>query len=84
MQNRQYIDNVSDYDSERYRISKSVCHKLDLGPISLPGAQQHTTVEAAAALDMQDNKKGNFKAHMQNDKGQYRTEIYKRAESIIP
>ena len=84
VQNRWYIDNVSDYDSEHYRISKSVCHKLDLGPISLPGAQQHTTVETAAALEMQDNKKGNFKAHMQSDKGQYRTEIYKRAESMIP
>ena len=33
VQNRQYIDNVSDYDSEHHRISKSVCHKLDLGPI---------------------------------------------------
>ena len=33
---------------------------------------------------MQDNKKGNFKAHIQSDKGQYRTEIYKRAESMIP
>ena len=50
MQNRQYIDNMSDYDSEHHRISKSVHHRLDLGPISLPGAQQHTTVEAAAAL----------------------------------
>ena len=84
VQNRQYIDNVSDYDSEHYGISKSVCHKLDLSPISLPGAQQHTTVETAAALDMQDNKKGNYKAHMQSDKGQYRTEIYKRAEGMIP
>ena len=84
MQNRQYIDNVFDYDSEHCRISKSVRHKLDLGQISLLGAQQHTTVEAAAALDMQDNKKGDFKAHMQNDKGQYGTEIYKRAESMIP
>ena len=35
MQNRQYIDNVSDYDSEHHRISKSVHHRLDLGPISL-------------------------------------------------
>ena len=84
VQNRQYIDNVSNYDSKHYRISKSVHHKLDLGPISLPGAQQYTTVETAAALDMQDNKKGDFKAHMQSDKGQYRTEIYKRAESMIP
>ena len=84
VQNRQYIDNVSDYDSENYRISKSVRHKLDLGPISLLGAQQHTTVETAAALDMKDNKKGDYKAHMQSDKGQYRTEIYKRAESMIP
>ena len=36
VQNRQCIDNVSDYDSEHYRIIKSVCHRLDLGPISLP------------------------------------------------
>ena len=48
VQNRQYIDNMSDYDSEHHRISKSVCHRLDLGPISLPGAQQHTTVETAS------------------------------------
>ena len=41
MQNRQCIDNVSDYDSEHYRISKSVRHRLDLGPNMLPGAQQH-------------------------------------------
>ena len=66
VQNRQYIDNVSDYDSEHYRISKSVCHKLDLGPISLPGAQQHTTVETAAALEIQDNTKGDFEAHIQS------------------
>ena len=33
---------------------------------------------------MQDNKKGKYKAHMQSDKGQYRTEIYKRVESMMP
>ena len=55
VQNRQCIDNVSDYNSEHYRISQSVCHRLDLGPIMLPGAQQHTTVESAAALKIQDN-----------------------------
>ena len=43
--NRQYIDNISAYDSEVQRISKSVCNKLDLGPISLLGAQQYTTVQ---------------------------------------
>ena len=53
--NRQYIDNISTYDSEVQRISKSVCHKLDLGPISLLGAQQYTPVEAAAAMKIQDN-----------------------------
>ena len=84
VQNRQYIDNVSDYDSEHHRISKSVCHRLDLGPISLPGAQQHTTVEAAAALKRQDKIEGNLKAHRQSDNGQYRNEIYKRAESMMP
>ena len=35
--NRQYIDNISAYDSELQRISKSVHHKLDLGPKS-PGS----------------------------------------------
>ena len=84
VQNRQYIDNVSDYDSEHHRISKSVCHRLDLGPISLLGAQQHTTVEAAAALEIQDKTEGNFKAPMQSDNGKYRNEIHKRAESMIP
>ena len=75
---------MSDYDSEHHRITKSVHHRLDLGPISLLGAQQHTTVEAAAALKIQDKTEGNFKAHMQSDNGQYINEIYKRAESMIP
>ena len=83
VQNRQYIDNVSDYDSEHHRILKSVCHRLDLDPISLLGAQQHTTVEAAAALKIQDKIKGKLKAHIQSDNGQYRNEMYKRAESMI-
>ena len=84
VQNRQYIDNMSDYDSELHRILKSVHHKLDLGPISLLGAQQHTTVETAAALKIQDKTECDFKMHMQNVNGQYKTEIYKRAESMIP
>ena len=57
-QNRQYIDNVTDYDREHNRIFKSVHHRLDLGPIMLPGAQQHTTVESAAALKIQDKIEG--------------------------
>ena len=59
-------------------------HKLDLGPNSLPGAQQHTTVESAAALEIQDKIEGKYKAHMQSDNGQYRSEMYKRAENMIP
>ena len=84
VQNRQCIDNVSHYDSDHHRISKSVHHRLDLGPIRIPGAQQHTTVEAAAALKIQDKIKGKFKAHIQSDNGQYRNEMYKRAENMIP
>ena len=84
VQNRQYIDNVSDYDSEHDRILKSVCHRLDLCPIRLPGAQQYTTVESAAALKRQDKIEGKFKAHIQSDNGQYRNEMYKRAENMIP
>ena len=40
-QNRQCIDNAKDYDKDYNRILNSVCHKLDLGPNMLPGAQQH-------------------------------------------
>ena len=88
--NRQYIDNISAYDSELQRISKSVHHKLDLGPNSLLGAQQYTTVEAAAAMKTQDkamkvqDKENALKAHVLNDNGQYKREIYRRAEYIIP
>ena len=84
VQNRQYIDNVSDYDSELHRISKSVNHKLDVGPISLLGVQQHTTVETAAALKIQDKTESEFIAYMKHNNGQYRNEIYDRAESMIP
>ena len=84
VQNRQCIDNVSDYNSKHHRISKSVHHRLDLGPMSLPRAQQHTTVESAAALKRQDKIEGKFKAHIQSDNGQYRNEMYKRAENMIP
>ena len=83
VQNRQYIDNMSDYDSEHHRITKSVCCRLDLGQISLLGAQQHTTVEAAADSKIQDKIEGKFKAHMQSDNGQYRNEMYKMAENMI-
>ena len=84
VQNRQCIDNMSDHDSEHHRITKSVHHRLDLGPIMLPGAQQHTTVESAATLKIQDKIEGKYKAHMQSNNGQYRNEMYKRAENMIP
>ena len=88
--NRQYIDNISTYDSKLQKISKSMCQKLDLGPNSLPGAQQYTTVKAAAAMKMQDkvmkvqDKENALKAHMLSDNGQYKREIYRRAEYTIP
>ena len=83
-QNRQCIDSVSDYDREHHRIFKSVRHRLDLGPNMLPGAQQHTTVESAAALKIQDKIEGKYNENMQNVNGQYRNEMYKRAENMIP
>ena len=58
-------------------------HKLDLGLVSLPGAQQHTTVETAAALKIQYKTESDFIAYMQNNNSQYRNEIYNRAESMI-
>ena len=83
-QNRQCIDNVSDYDREHDRILNSVCHRLDLGPNMLPGAQQHTTVESAAAITIQDKIEGKYDENIQNINGQYRNEKYRRAANIVP
>ena len=68
--NRQCIDNVRDYDREHDRILKSVHHRLDLGPNMLPGAQQHTTVESAATLRIQDKFKGKYDENIYNINGQ--------------
>ena len=83
-QNRQCIDNVTDYDRVHNRIFKSVHHRLDLGPNMLLGAQQHTTVESAAAFKIQDKIEGKYDENMQNINGQYRNKMYKRAENMIP
>ena len=83
-QNRQCIDNVSNYDREHDRILNSVCHSLDLGPNMLPGAQQHTTVELAAALTIQDKIEGKYDENIYGINGQYRDEMYKRAENMAP
>ena len=83
-QNRQCIDNVSDYDREHDRIRNSVCHRLDLGPNMLPGAQQHMTVELAAALTIQDKIEGKYDENIHSINGQYKNEIYKRAENMVP
>ena len=83
-QNRQCIDNVRDYDREHDRILNSVCHRLDLGPNMLLGAQQHTTVGTAAALRIQDKTKGKYDENIYSVNGQYRNELYKRAESMVP
>ena len=77
--NRQCIDNVRDHDREHDRILHSVCHRLDLGPNMLPGAQQYTTVESAAALSIQEKPKGKYDENICNE-----NELYKRAENIVP
>ena len=82
--NRKCIDNIIDYDREQNRIFKSVHHRLDLGPNMLLGAQQYTTVEPAAALKIQDKIEGKCDEDMHNMNGQYRNEMYKRAENMIP
>ena len=83
-QNRQCFDNVRDYDREYDRILNSVHHTLDLGPNMLPGAQQYTTVESAAALSIQEKIKGKYDENIHNKNGQYRNEWYKRAENMVP
>ena len=83
-QNRQCIDNVRDYDIEYNRILKSVRNTLDLGPNMLPGAQQYTTIDSAAALSIQEKFKGKYEDNLCNANGQYRNEWYKRAENMVP
>ena len=83
-QTRQCIDNISDYDREHDRILNSVHHRLDLGQHMLLGAQQHTTVSSAAALTIQDRIEGKYDENIQNINGQYRNEMYKRAENMVP
>ena len=83
-QNRQCIDNVRDHDREHDRILNSVCHRLDLGPNMLLGAQQHTTVESTAALTIQEKIKGKHDENIHSVNGQYRNELYKRAENMVP
>ena len=80
--NRQCIDDVRDYDREHDRILNSVCHRLDLGPNMLPGEQQYTTVESAAAIRIQDKFKGKYDENTYNENGQYRNEWYKRGQKI--
>ena len=50
----------------------------------LPGAQQYTTVESAAALTIQDKIEGKYDENIQNINGQYRNEMYRRAENMVP
>ena len=50
----------------------------------LPGAQQHTTVESAAAITIQDKIEGKYDENVRNINGQYRNEMYKRAENMVP
>ena len=83
-QNRQCIDNLRDYDKEYNTILNSVCHKLDLGPNMLLGAQQYTTVDSAAALSIQEKFKGKYEDNLCNANDQYRNEWYKRAENMVP
>ena len=83
-QNRQCIDNISGYDREHDKIFNSVCHRLDLGPNMLLGAQQHTTVESAAALTIQDKIEGKYDENIHNINGQYSNEMYKREENMVP
>ena len=50
----------------------------------LQGTQQYTTVDTAAALKIQDKVEGKYDEDMHNMNGQYRNEMYKRAENMIP
>ena len=61
-----------------------MCHTLDLGPNMLPGKQQYPSVESAAALSIQEKFTGKYDENIHNKNGQYRNELYKRAENMVP
>ena len=50
----------------------------------LPGAQQYTTVESPVALSIQDKFKGKYDENTCNKNDQYRNELYKRPENMVP
>ena len=50
----------------------------------LLGAQQHMTVELAAALAIQDKIEGKYDENIHSINSQYRNEMYKRAENMVP
>ena len=50
----------------------------------LPEAQQHTTVESAAALRIQGKFKDKYDENIYNVNGQYRNKLYKRGENMVP
>ena len=50
----------------------------------LPGAQQHTIVESAAASTKQDKIEGKYDENIRNINSQYKNEMYKRAENMVP
>ena len=50
----------------------------------LPGAQQYTTVESAAALTIQDKIEDKYDENIPKINGQYRNEMYRRAENMVP
>ena len=59
-------------------------HRIYLGHKMLLGVQQYTTVESAAALIIQDKIEGRNDENRHYTNGQYRHEMYKRAENMIP
>ena len=71
-QNRQCIDNITDYDREHNRIFQSV------------GSTTVHHVEASAALKIQYKIEGKYDEDIHDMNGQYRNEWYKRAENMIP
>ena len=57
---------------------------LQLTKDHLPGAQQYTTVDLAAALSIQEKFKGTNDENIHIENGQYKNKWYKRAENMVP
>ena len=78
------IENFQTSLNLQQTYSAALCSHVNNIYHKISGAQQHTTVESAAVLTIQDKVKGKYDENIYSVNGQYRNELYNRAESMVP